>query len=326
MKRSKRFENAVKFLGSLVSGGVKPKTGWPGLLKVKVDGSAVATALHVSTVSSHARSPHELRFQNPGDRSPVSDDGGSAVPVLLGIDDSAKPEVFVAIDGRSRVGRDARFSILFHKRIIAQARLKGWAVYESNTGENIYAFYPSLFPVFLAQITAKAPLPAEAVVEAGQAAGLLDSLDNEKATSEAAERTTRAVTILVRRAGLGRKIRNAYDGACALCGIGSNLLAGAHIFPVEAAGSQDQVWNGISLCLNHHSAFDQHLIWINPTTLKVVLHPELLKTAKTNAGTKHFVDSTMQTLSLPKLAAHRPRAEMFHARYQYYSGKYVWLK
>lgn len=328
-QRLRKFRTAADLLGPLVIGNADPGNGWPGSLTVQTQAGNVNVALHVSSVSSHARKPYEKRFQNPASepRPAVSDLNGTAIPVLLGLDDSAQPSVFVAIDGGTRLGRTTRFSILFHERILAEARANGWAVYESSTGERIYAFLPALFPAFIEQVRAGEMLSVEQMVEAASASGAADTpQDQPAAMAAAAARATKAVKILVRKAGAGRKIRSAYAHTCAMCGIGSNLLEGAHIFPVEAPGSTDEVWNGLSLCHNHHGAFDQHLIWVDPATKAIRLHPSLLEEARTNAGTRHFVESTRAQLEPPTQAAYRPRREMFESRYAHYEGKYAWAE
>lgn len=328
-QRIRKFRTAAGLLGPLVIGEVDPGDGWPGSLTIQTQTGNEKLALHVSGVSPHARRPYEKRFQNPGSdpRPPVSDLAGTALPILLGLDDSAQPSVFVAADGRSRLGRATRFSILFHERILAEARTNGWAVYESSNGEKIYAFLPALLPAFVEQTLADEMLPIEQVVEAASASGAADTpQDQPEAMAAAAARATKAVKILVRKAGAGRRIRSAYAHTCAMCGIGSNLLEGAHIFPVEAPGSTDEVWNGLSLCHNHHGAFDQHLIWVDPATKAIKLHPSLLEEALTNAGTRHFVESTRAQLEPPAQAAHRPRREMFESRYAHYEGKYAWAE
>ncbi|UNK43580.1 HNH endonuclease [Luteimonas sp. S4-F44] len=328
-QRTKKFRTAADLLGPLVIGNADPGNGWPGSLIIQTQAGNVNVALHVSSVSSHARKPYEKRFQNPASepRPAVSDLNGTATPILLGLDHSAQPSVFVAIDGGTRLGRTTRFSILFHERILAEARANGWAVYESNTGEKIYAFLPALFPAFIEQVRAGEMLSVVQMVEAASASGAADTpQDQPAAMAAAAARATKAVKILVRKAGAGRKIRSAYAYTCAMCGIGSNLLEGAHIFPVEAPGSTDEVWNGLSLCHNHHGAFDQHLIWVDPATKAIRLHPSLLEEARTNVGTRHFVESTRERLEPPTQPTHRPRREMFENRYAHYEGKYAWAE
>ena len=312
-------------MGAAVVGVPNAHDGWPGRLTIATSTGNEEVALHVSGISSHSRGTYESRFQNPAaeDRPPVSSFNDAALPVLLGLDDVDNPTVFVAFDGRSRVGNANRFSLLFNNRILAEARVFGWAEYESSNGEKVYAFVPELFPAFVEQILGGEMLPPRAIHEAAVAAGLLGEEVDLDETINAARRATKAVNILVRKAGAGKRIRAAYGDRCAMCGIGSNLLVGAHIFPVEAPGSTDEIWNGLSLCQNHHSAFDQHLIWIDPITRTIRLHQHLHAEALTNPGARHFVQSTFGTLAAANGAA-AARQAMFEQRYAYYEGKYDW--
>ena len=68
-----------------------------------------------------------------------------------------------------------------------------------------------------------------------------------------------------------------YGSRCALCSINNEkLLAAAHIRSKDDQGSDD--WrNGIILCANHHLAFDNNLIKINPKNLKVETKEKNLK-------------------------------------------------
>jgi len=66
---------------------------------------------------------------------------------------------------------------------------------------------------------------------------------------------------LVRSVAFKRKIRSAYNGACAICGserrspTGNSEIEAAHIYP-KSEGGRDIVSNGIGLCKLHHWAFD----------------------------------------------------------------------
>jgi hypothetical protein len=321
--RRRKFFAAIRVIGAAVADPTEALDGWPGRLTITTSSGPVEIALHVSGISTHSRRSYERRFQNPAqdDRPPVSDFHGAALPILLGLDDERDPGVFVAINGTSRLGNANRFSLLFHEEIIREAKATGWAEYESSTGEQIYAFIPPLFPAFIEQLAGGEMLRPGIIHEAAIAAGLLDETDN----TQAAIRATRAVNILVRKAGAGRKIRAAYGFRCAMCGLGSNFLVGAHIFPVEAPGSTDNVWNGLSLCQNHHAAFDQHLIWIDPRTKAIRLHRNLYDEAAHNSGARHFVESTFPVLANANTASNSPRKNMFTKRYDHFPNKYDWV-
>ncbi len=60
---------------------------------------------------------------------------------------------------------------------------------------------------------------------------------------------------------------NYYQNECAVCGI-KLFLDAAHIIPVENYGT-DNKENGLILCKNHHKAFDDNYIKINPTSLRL---------------------------------------------------------
>ena len=60
---------------------------------------------------------------------------------------------------------------------------------------------------------------------------------------------------------------NYYQNECAVCGI-KLFLDAAHIIPIENYGT-DNKENGIILCKNHHKAFDDNYIKINPTSLRL---------------------------------------------------------
>ncbi|WP_187432767.1 HNH endonuclease [Pseudomonas synxantha] len=292
---------------------------------IQLHNNSRLVALHVSTITGHSRRDYELRFQNPAGGALVSDDYQRASPVLLGLDDPENPRIFVAVDGRSRVNRGSRFSILFHQRIIAEARNKGWAEYVASNGEKVYAFVPSLFPAFLSLLDDTNDIGAQEVAEIAEASGVLDAPNDAYSQALAASRAYRAVTVLARKAGSGRQIRSAYGHRCAMCGLGSNLLQGAHIFPVEAPGSTDDVWNGLSLCYNHHRAFDLHLIWVDPNSYEIRLHPSLHQDAFVSDGGRRFVEGTWLRLGLPIFQHHYPLPQMFTARYDYFEDDYSWV-
>ncbi len=60
---------------------------------------------------------------------------------------------------------------------------------------------------------------------------------------------------------------------CALCSVDVRiLLDAAHVVPVKDRGS-DHPENGIMLCANHHRAFDEGLVAIDPYSLRIHVRP-----------------------------------------------------
>lgn len=292
--------------------------GWPGLARVQTSTDSKRVALHVSRVGSHSRAPYERRFQNPAGGELVQQPRG-ALPILIGLASVEGEPILVAVDGSTRVGRPRRFSILFHVSVLQEARLTGWSEYESTTGEHIIAMHPRLLPAFVDAMAHGVRLDALAVSDAAESSGLLDDEEDPPA-----ERTRSVVSRLVRRAAFGKKVCRAYGNRCAMCGISIGLPEGAHIYPASAPNSPDSVWNGISLCRNHHRIFDLHRLWVSPDDGEVRWHPEVLLIAETEQVVRNFVDNTAPNIAMPRSAVHRPRPEMFEQRYEFVRGLYDW--
>jgi hypothetical protein len=292
------------------------------LINIKAADIQIPVALHVSLTSPFSRKPHEFRYQNPANRSPATTPRNS-FPLLVGVNLLPSP-LLVVTDGRSRVGRRARFSILFNERIMANARQTGWSEYISTSGEHIFAIHPRMLPVLVELLSTDILLPEAEMVLATQASGLAESAGNDEVLTAAANRARRAAYVLVRQARFGNDVKKAYGGKCAMCGLGINLVQGAHIHPVSALGSHDKVWNGLALCHNHHGLFDSHRLWIDPGSLEVVKHPTLVSSAISDPIVKTFLDQTLDTLRPPQSSANRPKPSMFEARYSFFDGLYDW--
>ncbi|MGQ9426956.1 HNH endonuclease [Gilvimarinus sp. F26214L] len=54
-----------------------------------------------------------------------------------------------------------------------------------------------------------------------------------------------------------------YDNACAACGVQLRVVEAAHLVPVYDERSQDEAWNGIALCRNHHKLFDSKVWYVD---------------------------------------------------------------
>lgn len=86
------------------------------------------------------------------------------------------------------------------------------------------------------------------------------------------ERLLREVSKLARDSSFRRKILHAYDHRCAVTRIQLRLIDAAHILPVGAQGSTDEVTNGICLSPTYHRAFDRALIYLDES-LQMQINP-----------------------------------------------------
>ena len=77
------------------------------------------------------------------------------------------------------------------------------------------------------------------------------------------QRVITEVSRLSRLAGFRQQVLFAYGNRCAVTRVQLRLVEAAHILPVGAPGSADQVRNGIALSPTYHRAFDAGLIFLD---------------------------------------------------------------
>lgn len=83
-------------------------------------------------------------------------------------------------------------------------------------------------------------------------------------------RVVATVARLARDCDFRRKVTVAYDRKCAVSGLQLRLIDAAHILPVGAAGSTDDVTNGICLSPTFHRAYDRGLIHLTEDRRMVI--------------------------------------------------------
>lgn len=82
----------------------------------------------------------------------------------------------------------------------------------------------------------------------------------------------------------------AYGGKCCISGVEVlSVLNGAHIEPHSIAGDNSSI-NGLLLRADIHKLFDDELIGINPNTLEIVVHPDLITTIYGDFNGKKVLD------------------------------------
>ena len=324
--------NMAAHLAELVGGGLlqvtDAGTGWPSLGVLTVDGTPLPVSLFLGAVglSHRGRDDVERRFQNPGQDRPIVPVPGRHSLLIGIIEDDQLLDVprplLVQADPFRRADHTTRFSVFVGLQALREAWATGWSEETSTSGELIRCLVPSLLPVSVSAALSGAEPSAGVMQAVISSSGLMDPATGE---SPAAERARRAGSSLVRDARFRRRVASAYGGRCAMCGIGAGLIQAAHIYPAAAPGSQDEPWNGLALCPNHHAAFDQHLIAVRPQMAEVLFSPELRACASSSPPVTAFVASTYRRLAPPADPAARPNGQMFMRRYEYFGGYYGWL-
>lgn len=312
-------------LVNLTNGGIRlidEKNGWPGLVEITTSSHAARVSLHVGLVglSSRGRDDVERRYQNPASCDPIVALPGTT-PMLLGLWTQEGTPVIVAHDAMRRLGHGGtRTSLFISLGALHDAAAIGWAEYVSGTDERILAFRPELFPVYAEMFIGGVLVDPDTTVKIFLAADV--TLDEPASV----ERARRATSALVRSARFREDVVAAYGGCCAMCGLGLRLVEGAHIYPASAPSSSDDVRNGLALCPNHHAAFDRYLLWIEPSTHRILHHPSLAEAAAASPTASAFVSSTASVLIAPRSAQDRASEQMIDARNSYFEDAYSWVR
>ena len=94
---------------------------------------------------------------------------------------------------------------------------------------------------------------------------LFKNLSNKKSPSKLNKKDIKKRTKILttstkkrykRDKNFAKKVMNAYENKCAICDIGLGITEASHIIPHNQDDSNDDVKNGIALCPNHHSLYD----------------------------------------------------------------------
>lgn len=304
--------------------------GWPAFAEIEVDDQLITLAIYVGAIYGTGRgNPAERRFQNPASGRPIVDHPGR-LTVLIGLwandDEIAVPvPVLVLPDADRRIGKDTRWSMFVSTATLQNATDNGWATQITSSGEHIACFHPSLLPLAMASRIADVE-PDEREVQrtvqtARGPARPSQAIDDRDGDS----RLRRAVSVLIRNTWFSGDVLDAYNRRCAMCGLGLNLVQGAHVYPASAPGSPDVVSNGIALCANHHVAFDRHEIAVLPPSMDVLFRPDILEQTERDPTARAFVDSTYPVLSPPARGAY-VNPQMLILRYEHFADKYDWLR
>lgn len=117
-------------------------------------------------------------------------------------------------------------------------------------------------------------------------------------------------TSILRDATFRKIVVSTYDHRCVLCGLriisslGENVVDGAHIKPFSLF-YDDRINNGLSLCKNHHWAFDRFWFTLNDD-YTIIVADDLLEESSNSTPIKDFHS---QSILLPAHHQYYPRQD-----------------
>jgi putative restriction endonuclease len=197
----------------------------------------------------------------------------SAFTLLLGY--SPDYGVFAAWDPRHHEHFGYSSHVQIRENVLVEAHASGWAVAPRRTtqGQEVtVAFAPSNLVAYAvaARSADSRDLDPEVrelfFIEQTPRVGRLPPRAEGEETSDYTSRLRDRITTtrLSRDQRFGRKVRDEFSDACAVCSVQLEVVEGAHIISVNEKGSSDDIWNGVALCRNHHKLFDARILRIRP--------------------------------------------------------------
>lgn len=121
------------------------------------------------------------------------------------------------------------------------------------------------------------------------------------------ERIVQMVSRMARLGSFRQQVLNAYGNRCAVSRIQLRLVEAAHILPVGAPGSDDNVQNGILLSPTYHRAYDNGLIYLDETyIMKINPEKEQVLTSQNLDGGLVGFKGSLGKIHLPQDNNQRP--------------------
>jgi putative restriction endonuclease len=130
------------------------------------------------------------------------------------------------------------------------------------------------------------------------------------------EYATRAVMQRLHQQQFRRVVLTAYHNRCAVCRLRHvELLDAAHILPDRDPRGEPIVTNGLGLCKIHHSAYDAHILGVDPEA-RVHIRADILE--ETDGPMLRYGLQAVhgQRLALPRRAAERPNRDFLAERFE----------
>lgn len=242
----------------------------PAVLSIPDFGAARLYLWTITHVESADRPADEFKIQLiiPGqsrEERGALDVSGSAPTFLMGY----SPDFGVFVGWESRLHTNFSFSaaVQVKEELLEEARNTGWAVSSPRRvrdGEEVRVAFAAgnmLHFLRLAQLADRRGLfgiqrEALFLARTPNVRGLNRFRETDVKSSVAQLRGRLATYRLERDRRFGPMVKEQYNYACAVCGTQLEIVEGAHIIPANQEHSEDQVWNGVALCPNHHTLYD----------------------------------------------------------------------
>ncbi len=255
---------------------------------------------------------NEYRIQMTSVKSPLPMGAGGPT-ILIGYE----PELnlFAGFD----LQRHSKFtsgspSVQIDRQALQRAETEGLSFHRKSNDEIAIGIRPDMFIAYAMNAPMLHRYGSEAsVLRLLNRAVQLEQIPeaDTQALTQDRQRVVRNVGSWARDAGFKRNVLFAYGNRCAVTRLQLRLVDAAHIVPVGAPGSVDQIRNGIALSPTYHRAFDAGLIYLDEQLRMRINEGRLnaLQGLNLAGGADAFRQPLGQQIFLTPDANHRPLVE-----------------
>jgi putative restriction endonuclease len=248
----------------------------------------------------------QLIIDGQARRARASLDLHGAYTILLGF--SPDFGVFVGWEARLYLGFAYSANVQVREPILLEARDSGWAVGEprelKGSTEVRIAFTPGNLMSYL---RAGREGDRQELEGHWREAFMLSKAPNSRAEHLPArtrdldgyvqrERQKIISMRLSRDSKFAPRVKEQFDHFCAVCAVQLGIVEAAHIIPVNDPRGNDEIWNGLSLCPNHHTLFDARRFVVE-VSLEITIDDETIA----------FLHETGRTSGIELLTLYRGR-------------------
>jgi putative restriction endonuclease len=209
---------------------------------------------------------------------------------------------------RERFNRKSTISLYSRFSSLKLAARHKIASYTDNNNQLIISFSPSYLGLYLENLNSIHLLTEVELKKLVEQSDFLNISDSDGELDSSNGKLTITHSRQKRDSSFSKKVYDAYNNKCAMCGIGLEIIDAAHIVPHSHEKGTDNIDNGISLCALHHRAYDRSLIYFDED-LNILMNENKIKYLEKvglDTGMRKFEKMAFDKIQLPKNYSMRP--------------------
>ncbi len=263
-----------------------------------------------------ARPVDEYRIQLTSVTPPLPENPDGPT-LLLGYEPDTK--CFAGFDpGKHRMFSAQSPSIQIDINTLRESARDGFAFVRKSNDEIAVGFRPDNMLAYCSNYESLHKNGADVVVsDLLSGIGRLESVMDDELSklTDDRRRIVTKLSRLVRGSNFRRKVIVAYDRKCCVTGMQLRLIDAAHILPVGAEGSTDDVQNGLCLSPTYHRAYDRKLIYLTEERRMLINPKERDKLIQLGlgGGLQEFESHLGKEIFLPPDRNQWPRLEFIRS-------------